>query len=99
MPIDTRRSGNTTAGFSVIIGEVIHDACSAVVNRITLLISHHMAVDSQRYPWVTVPQLSLHHSWGCAVCKQSTGRTVPHGMEPTTGNAQPFQQRVKLLFP
>ena len=35
-------------------------------------------------PWVTVSQLPLHHSRGYTVCKQSTGCTVSHGMEPAT---------------
>ena len=33
---------------------LLSNSCSAVFNRITLLTSHHMTVDSQRNPWVTV---------------------------------------------
>jgi hypothetical protein len=53
-----------------------------VFNCTALLVANHVPVDSQRDSWVAVPQLLLHHSWGCTVWKQSTCRTVTHGVEP-----------------
>src|SRR5262249_11354785 len=81
-----------------LLGRELSDAGRAKLNRFSLLIPNHVAVDSQRDSRVTVPQLPLHHSRSCTVCKQGTGRTVPHRMEPAAWNAKLHQKRVKLLF-
>ena len=39
-----------------------------IFNCIALLIANDVRIDSQCYPWVTVPQLFLHHSRCCTVC-------------------------------
>jgi hypothetical protein len=70
-----------------------------VFNCITLLIADHVRIDSQRYPWVTVPQLLLHDSRGCTVCKQSTGHTVTCGAESAAWYAQLHKQPVQNLCP
>jgi len=52
-------------------------------------------IDSQRYPWVTVPQLLLHDCRGCTVCKQSTDHTATCGAESAAWYAQTHKQRVQ----
>jgi hypothetical protein len=60
--------------------ELIHcelfDPCRTVFNCVALLVTNHVRIDSQRYPWITVPQLLLYDSRGCAICEKGTGYTV-----------------------
>jgi hypothetical protein len=75
-----------------LLHPVLRDACSAIFNSFTLLVPNHMPVDSQRAPWVTVPELLLHHSRSCSVREQGTGCTVTHRMESAGCDTQLHQQ-------
>src|SRR6266404_619702 len=75
----------------------LFNPCRTMFNGVTLLTADNVRIDSQRYPWVTVPQLLLHDSRCCTVCKQSTGCTMTHGVEPAQWNAQLNKQRVQNL--
>jgi hypothetical protein len=81
-----------------LIHRVLRYPCGAILHSVTLLIANNVSVYSQRNSRITVPQLPLHHSRGCAVCEQGTGRTVPHRMKPAAWNTQLHQQRMKLFF-
>ena len=54
-----------------------------MLNSNALVVTDNVTVDSQRDSRVAVSQLLLHHSRGCTVCKQGTGRPVTQRMKPS----------------
>jgi hypothetical protein len=55
-----------------LIHRVLFNPGRTVFNCTALLVTYHVRIDSQRYPWITVPQLLLHDSRGRTVCEQRT---------------------------
>src|SRR5262249_53927372 len=83
--------------------ELIHcklfDPCRTVFNCVALLVTNHVCIDSQRDPWITVPQLLLDDGRGCTIGQKGTGYTVSCRVEAAAWNAQLIKQRVQYFGP